>query len=58
MIWGPELHLTAAVGLTFFLDAFLTLCNLQNSNTSFLSVGDFSLSAEHVAIQQTIHLVK
>lgn len=41
--------------ITFFPDAFLTRCNLQNSSTSFISVGDFSLSAERVAIQQTVH---
>lgn len=43
------------MGLTFFPDAFPTRCNLQNGSTSFISVGDFSLSAECVAIQQTVH---
>lgn len=38
-----------------FPDAFLACRNLQNSSMPFSSVGDFSLSAEHVTIEQTVH---
>lgn len=42
-------------GTNIFPDAFLTCHNLQNSGMLFSSVGNFSLSAEHVTIEQTVH---
>lgn len=55
--WSEDqnLSLTPAAGLTFFPDKFLTQSYFVDYSVSFISVGDFSLSAEHVAIQQTVH---
>lgn len=52
-IWRPKLSLTPAAGLTFFPDMFLTQSYFADCSMSFISLGDFSLSPEHVAIQQT-----